>query len=114
MDQKGAVCCQGDSVLGVIARWAAGAERIGTAASHRLAADYLFDLAGELFEVEGLGQEVDVAVAVEALAEGVFGVAGDEDDLHLGVALAQPSAPTPRPQSNARIRPLKRHSWPRA
>src|ERR1700730_5424168 len=45
----------------------------------------LFDLAGELLQREGLGQEVDVAVAVEAFPEGVFGVAGDEDNLHVGM-----------------------------
>src|SRR5437870_1037520 len=44
-------------------------------ASHDFAADHFLHLAGELFEAEGLGQEVDLAVAVEALAEGIFGVA---------------------------------------
>src|SRR5579872_7065351 len=40
----------------------------------RLAADHLFDLAGELLQVERLRQEVDVAVAVEPLAERILGV----------------------------------------
>src|SRR6266550_8683738 len=35
-------------------------------ASHDFAADHFLHLAGELFEAERLGQEVDLAVAVEA------------------------------------------------
>src|ERR1700693_480011 len=55
---------------------------------HHLAADHLFHLAGELFQTEGFGEEVDFAVAVEALAEGVLGIARDENDLHVGMQFA--------------------------
>src|SRR5579884_3090370 len=57
-------------------------------ALRRLAAHYVFHLAGELFEAEGFGEEVDVAIGVEALAERILGVAGDEDHLHVGVTFA--------------------------
>src|SRR5579863_3834307 len=50
--------------------------------------DDFLDLCGELFQRKGLWQEVDVAVAVEPLAERILGVAGDEDDLHIGVGFA--------------------------
>src|SRR5579884_4376969 len=54
----------------------------------RLAAHHVLHLARELFEAEGLGEEVDVAIGVETLAERIFGVAGDEDHLHVGVTFA--------------------------
>src|ERR1700688_1512338 len=54
----------------------------------RLAADDFLHLGGELFQAEGLGQEVDVGVGVEVLAERILGVARDEDDLHVGMGLA--------------------------
>src|SRR3546814_1286182 len=48
--------------------------------------------AGELLQRERLRQEMDVAgVAVQALAEGILGIAGDEDHPHVGMALAHRS-----------------------
>src|SRR5690242_19059831 len=58
------------------------------AALHRLAADDFLHLAGQLLQAERLGEEVDVAVAAEALAERILGVPGDEDNLHVGIGLA--------------------------
>src|SRR3546814_10515499 len=48
----------------------------------------LLHLARELGQREGLGQEMDVAVLAEALAEGLLGIAGDADHRHLGAGLA--------------------------
>src|SRR5262249_12249665 len=57
----------------------------GALASAPLAvAQRVLHLAGELLQAEGLGEEVDVGVLVEPAAEIVLGVAGDEDDLHVG------------------------------
>src|SRR5262249_18395631 len=47
-------------------------------------AERVLHLAGELLQAKGLGEEVDVGVLVEPAAEIVLGVAGDEDDLHVG------------------------------
>src|SRR5712691_12046718 len=55
---------------------------------YHLAADHLFHFAGELLQAEGFREEVDLAVAVEALAEGVFGVARDENDLRVWMKFA--------------------------
>src|SRR3546814_3046160 len=49
---------------------------------------HFFHLAGELLQAEGLGQEVNAGVLVEALAEAVLGIAGDEDHLQIRAGLA--------------------------
>ena len=48
----------------------------------------LFHLIDELLEGERFRQEGKLAVGRQVLLEGVFGIAGDEDDLQAGVAAA--------------------------
>src|SRR5262249_14374125 len=51
-------------------------------------AHHFLHLARQLLQAERLRQEVDLGVAVESLAEGILDVAGDEDDLHVGMRQA--------------------------
>src|SRR5258707_2823679 len=68
-----------------ISRWPAANQCPEAAGSSPLAvAQRVLHLAGELLQAEGLGEEVDVRILVEPAAEIVLGVAGDEDDLHVG------------------------------
>src|SRR3546814_20203939 len=62
--------------------------RISDWSSDVCSSDLFFHLAGELLQAEGLGQEVNAGVLVEALAEAVLGIAGDEDHLQIRAGLA--------------------------
>lgn len=62
---------------------------MGQALSRSLLHD-LFDLARQFIEAEGLGQEMDIGAAVETLAKGLLGIAGNTDDLDLRPVLLNP------------------------
>ena len=52
---------------------------------HRSFANYLFNPNGELLQAERLCQKMNVAVAAEPLTERILGIAGDENDLDVGI-----------------------------
>src|SRR5271163_2746322 len=53
--------------------------------AHRSFANYLFNLNGELLQAERLRQKMNVAVATEPLTERILGIAGNENDLDVGI-----------------------------
>ena len=72
--------------------WARREERAfahATGDSRHLTPPWLPSRRDELLQRERLGQEIVTARVRQALLEGVLGVAGHEDDLEVGVALAQ-------------------------
>src|SRR3569832_2754149 len=70
----------------VVARILAGAEVLFADAPlrRRCAAQNFLHLRGQLFQAEGLGQEVQVGGVFVVAAEGFLGIAGHEDHRHVG------------------------------
>src|SRR5215470_15553098 len=67
--------------------WIAGTSRTSPAMRWGLPPELLLHLGGELGEGERLGQEGVVLAVLQALLEGVVGIAGDENELEVGLGL---------------------------